>query len=47
MKQNVRGFFFTIMVSWQQGRIKGGGGVQLLLPPEFFGGKSEEKVQRR
>ena len=40
--------FFTIMVSWQQGRIKGGGGVQLLLPPmEFFWGKSEEKVQRR
>ena len=23
------------------------GGVQLLLPPEFFLGKSEEKVQRR
>ena len=45
MKQNVHGFFFAIMVSWQQGRIKGGG--QLLLSPEIFFGKSEENVQRK
>ena len=33
--------FFTIMVSWQQGRIKGGGGGSTTPPPplNFFGGK--------
>ena len=42
--------FFTIMVSWQQGRIKGGGGAggfNYSYPPEIYLGKSEEKVQRR
>ena len=39
--------FFTIMVSWQQGRIKGGGGSTTPPPLNFFGGKSEEKVQRK
>ena len=38
---------FAIMVSWQQGRVKGGGGVQLLLPLKFFQGKREEKVQSK
>ena len=32
--------FFTIMVSWQQGRIKGGGGGSNTPPPlKFFLGK--------
>ena len=46
MKQNVRGFF-TIMViySWQQGRIKGGGVVQLLLPLNFFWGKVKKRYK--
>ena len=39
MKQNVRDFF-TIMVSWQQGHIKGrGGGFSYPPPLNFFWGK--------
>ena len=37
--------FFTIMVSWQQGHIKGE--VQLPPTPEFFFLKSEDEVQRK
>ena len=42
--------FFTIMVSWQQGHIRGGGGGGGSTTPstlKFFFGKSEEKVQRK
>ena len=46
MKQNVRGFFLQSWLVGNKGVLKGGG-VQLLLPSEFFWGKSEEKVQRR
>ena len=38
--------FFTIMVSWQQGHIKGGGGGGFnYSPPEFFLGKVKKRYK--